>query len=468
MMHLLLAALAVQLPPADPILMRDHVRAARHERVVAALDAWIAARTPPAPPELLPPEGRPTAPADLAALARVRRELSGETSDGDLARRLGAVADALDLRVIPGVFATSAEEGDTVPMEVRVAPIGALAEPIDVELSLVWVSPTGREERARTEPVGHEALRGRVGFTMYVRSPSSARAARWHLVPLVRSADAIARGAAVPVECVARLSERLAVLRSRAAGEDGDEVASDVVRWIEALEQEGLRRVRGPDALLAEAERRLGVEVEGEREGPRLLGRAFSDPVGASEHAWSVDPAGGVERTLVVFTPSAEAPEALLSGPAAWAEWQRFADGRRCRVIATACPFPFGPEGGDGRGRTTLPRFVSELQALSGDGAGPVHALALGDGALRLRLGLRLTSSAPFDGIAWATAFDPEDPGFDPQGIPQLALEPRLHADGAPLEAPGVLPGWVDGWLTELDGRRREDLEAGERAGVPR
>ncbi|HVS09628.1 MAG TPA: hypothetical protein VMS76_07110, partial [Planctomycetota bacterium] len=146
------------------------------------------------------------APPSFEALARARRALEREPDPAQERSDLRRLADALDLIAVPGAFEPAAE-GPGQALTVLVRRLYRTGTHAGVELSLVWIAPSGEEHAARREPVEAAALEGDA-FPMYLRAPLS-EPGLWHLVPVVERDGVALRGSPVPVECVERLGERL-------------------------------------------------------------------------------------------------------------------------------------------------------------------------------------------------------------------------------------------------------------------
>ena len=119
------------------------------------------------------------------------------------------VACSLDLMVLPGAFgAVDRDRGDA--LIVRVLPaytrLYQRALPEQIQLTMIWVSPDGKETRARTEPVHRSAL-VLPGFEMYFHAPPS-KPGTWSLIPEVEWDGVKGRGVPVPIEGVRALFDR--------------------------------------------------------------------------------------------------------------------------------------------------------------------------------------------------------------------------------------------------------------------
>src|SRR5262249_7068973 len=108
-------------------------------------------------------------------------------------------ADALDLRVVPGLFSAEVPDELGTPLTVHVLRLGLQRLVGQVELGLTWVAPDGTESRARTEPFPADAFDAEV--PAYLRAPRGPPG-MWSLVPELRRGTTAARGAAVPVWCL--------------------------------------------------------------------------------------------------------------------------------------------------------------------------------------------------------------------------------------------------------------------------
>ena len=265
-------------------------------------------------------------PLPLATLAEARRLLAGHDPAGvDAPWR--ELVSALDLQVVPGVFAARSEgrgEAMTVQVDCIWRP-GLEREPEGgIEARLLWLSPEGEERLARREPVSVAALRA--GFPMYVRPPES-DAGAWRLVLELRTALATVRSLPVVVECVESL-DRLA----EGVADDADPVPSstrELSQRLRAARRFGLRAWNGLPVADWTATGEVPVRWH------------FS--ARAEEHGgtvWGTSPPGGKpSRVYLLLTTGREHPTDLLAGTVGEA-WLRVAESQGARVLAARVPLP--------------------------------------------------------------------------------------------------------------------------------
>jgi len=170
------------------------------ERADRFLRAWEAADGDQrrAAEEALVAQASPGRPLDrrpsLEALAVAQRVLEGEELVGVQADALARLADAVDLTVVPGCFASRSASALPVTAEVRARFPARLAGTLT--LRLFWVGPDGHEQRARSEPFDGAAFE--LGFPVFLRAPR-ASPGPWSLVPELELGGRSVRGAPVPV-----------------------------------------------------------------------------------------------------------------------------------------------------------------------------------------------------------------------------------------------------------------------------
>ncbi|TDJ76725.1 MAG: hypothetical protein E2O39_03015 [Planctomycetota bacterium] len=433
---------------AQDSLAKRHVANARFERYLALQAAWEAADAEHRAPVLtifreLATRGIPSVYVlEVALLTRMTRMLR----IGDAPPAPGQhLVDALDLRPIPGVFRPGTEErGD--PITVRIVTLYKVRPADEVELSLLWLGPDGREVRARTEPMSSSPDSVR-GLEMYIHAPPSPPAI-WKLVAEVRTPDGVFRGFPVDVECVrpvldAAVDELLAL----------DERSSLAAALIDRVNH-GVRDVIAPPVsdLLAGA----GTSAEWRRLGP-LEGYEIGD-----SRTWVLDPERGRARqVLFVPTTSYVHPAWIFAGSEGRA-WRALADGSGCRVIATDLPF-VAAEGPSLFGlaralRAEDPALVLTLVA-RGPLLGPFQIAILVDGAF------------PFDRLVIATVHRRDRVPGPIAPVPTLFFEsldrdvPAAEVEGEqhglvwvrraapPFAAECELPKWIGEWLGTLDGK---------------
>jgi hypothetical protein len=448
-LHGLLACVLLGTLPAaaqrvdDPNLER-HLRNAYVERRAAFERAWLAADDAARARvrEDFAERRRGGVPAvhhvSAADLATLTRELEG-AARADAEAWGQRVADALDLRVQPGAFEPArGERGE--PMIVRVLPLRAPGQggADEVDLSLYWVGPDGREVRARTEPVHRDAF-VLPGFEMYVFAPAT-DPGDWRLVPEVALGEERWRGRAVPVACVRDLFARFD--RAVADGAPG--------AWKDAL--------------------RRGVEhgVRDATWGPlsELLERGAAAPAppqrsavaGVAAASVALAPAGEARGIVVVVVPRAEDPEWSLVGPrgAAW----RALPAAGQHLVLTAAPIVAA------RGASAL-ELCAALRALQ-PGL-PLTLVVSGGDVGRLPIALAAAGGEPpIDRLVLHTLVSGDRAPRAPlPGVPTLYAVPldedlaRAEVEGAPgvswwrrADPPAIvelaLPGELARWLAEL------------------
>jgi len=172
------------------------------ERADRFLRAWEGADADHrrAAEEALAAQASPGRPLDrrpsLEALAVAQRVLAGAELEGVRVDALARLADAVDLTVVPGCFASRSASalGASVTAEVRARFPARLAGTLT--LRLIWVGPDGHEQRARSEPFDGAAFE--LGFPVFLRAPR-ASPGPWWLVPELELDGRSVRGAPVPV-----------------------------------------------------------------------------------------------------------------------------------------------------------------------------------------------------------------------------------------------------------------------------
>ncbi|MEM7308531.1 MAG: hypothetical protein AAF682_17750 [Planctomycetota bacterium] len=286
--------------PADPRQI-SHLKAVRTERTARFFARWREAsdeRRVDATRVLqeMRPRGAPMGrrPA-LDALAAAERALG---SDADPHDPLEALADSLDLQVVPGMF-TAASEGRGEPLTVTVYRLFDRPAALDAELSLVWVAPDGTRTAARTEAFGADAF-NRPGFLMYVRSPLGPPGT-YRLLPVARAAEREAEGVAVSVPALA----------AGGAEEAAPSVHPRTLAALGELRSAGLRTAELTGAELA---RRLDAG-----EARPALGWCGADGLEPGPLLWGGVPAGASpaepRRALLFLHTGAEREELPWLGP---------------------------------------------------------------------------------------------------------------------------------------------------------
>ena len=366
------------------------------------------------------------------ALARARRALEREPDPALERSDLRRLADALDLIAIPGAFEPAAE-GPGQALTVLVRPLYRSGSHAGIELSLVWVSPSGEEHAARREPVEAAALEGG-SFPMYLRAPLS-QPGLWQLAPEVEREGVALRGSAVPVECVARFGERLdrALERARDPGTSEGHLALALAD-LRALGARTLAALR-PSQALELLERPREARAGG---SPAPLEPCFRDGQGLPHWAWSIDGVEDPEQVAVLLAPPGETPDAILAGAPGEA-WRTFAREHAARVVSAELP-PLGPEHGAAE--------IAELfRRLRGGSSAPLLVVARGDTLGRLQLGLFGEERPPFDRLAASTILGARPQDVFPS-VPRLFVAPggaaELPENAGGAEAAPELT-WVDG-----------------------
>ena len=417
---LVLACLAGAAPAQNallpPDLARVQKRAVRAERAARFFELWEAAsaeRRAATERALValrsdgqPLDGRP----GLAELSLATRVLLGASLEEARSDEIARFADALDVRLVPGVATAGRGRGE--PLRALVRRMGTVTFDGDLTLGLVWLGPDGGEIRARREPFTARDFAS--GFTMYLRAPS-AEAGTWSLVPEVEVAERAVRGNPVPFEIVPRFAERLARLEERSDGTPG---RGRIVR----LGRHGVRPADGrrPSVALSEA------ETTDER------------PTGTSHPA----------AALLVVAPHGEAPEAFLHGPVG-AAWRSLVAERNLQVATIEAAAT-----GDGG----LVAAVAELRRAAG--AVPVVLVARADAVTAVHLAL-VGRAVALDGIVLCGTL--KRPGPVLPAVPTLLVSPYAETrpdDPAHLErargaamaflSEPLLPELVGAWLERL------------------
>lgn len=380
-------------------------------------------------------------------LTELRCVLAGEVEDVAEISPARRLAQSLDLRVIPGAFAATREPrgGEVI---VRVAPVYTrlvrTALPEEVQLTLLWIAPDGRELRARSEPVHRDAF-ALPGFEMYFHAPPS-EPGLWHLVPEVRDGDDVGRGVPVPVECVADLFprfDRLCATEPRDAAE---------ARWRGALERWVRSGTR--DGTVPPVGRMLAGDLDGLAPPP-----VEAPWGGGASHLFEPSgPRDGEEPRglVVVVRPALEEAAWSVVGRRGLA-WRRLAVEARSAVLVTSLPVsdPVGPD---------VLELLEEQRARV---SGPITVVVSGSGLGRLRLGLAHGGGElDFDRLVVDAALP--RPPHRPLPVPTLVHAPlltdgglaRIGLDDPPLHwleraSPPViaeleLPRWIGEWLDLL------------------
>ena len=342
-----------------------------------------------------------------------------------------AVADSLDLQVVPGAF-DAAREGRGEPLTVRVYPLPSLrVRPRgSTTVRLYWIAPDGSEETARTVQVEPAAFYS-PGFELYVRAPLS-EPGLWHLVVEVEHDERRARGLPVPVECVRDFRARVQGVREGIAARGIQNVPwGPVVGSLRGIIDHGIRLQGGlgVEQVLALVEAVLAGESPdlGSIPLPHALGRADLT-------FWAVAPAGEIERVVLVPAPTSSAPESLFVGPVGQS-WIELAE--RTGSLVVAAPLdPFRTEvGEDEQGREVEGATATSAEIIARARAAhpgkPLVLVARGDVIATLRLERAIADAGPPDvdlvvlssERAGAVALDP-------------SLETLIVSPGGPADAP--------------------------------
>ncbi len=273
---------------------------------------------------------RSRAPLPLESIAAATRAVEGDLRNTSL-EAWCVLADSIDLRVVPGVFAAR-EEGLGEPMTVNLDGIWKPAAPPEpeggVDLKLIWIAPDGLETVARSEPASVAALVE--GFQAYIRPPVS-DAAVWHLVLELRVGPGIIRGRPVPIECVEGLGETRAQLAAVAV-EEASPLQRRVLERLRLLRELGLRQAsatRLSDWISLTGESPGGLSLEALK-----YVRLDPEEIVVWEH-----PLGNGQRAVLLLADAFESPADLLSGPRGRA-WGDFAAKHGWRVLAAAPSLP--------------------------------------------------------------------------------------------------------------------------------
>ncbi len=457
---LLCAVSASVLHAQDTPYRDDHLRNLYVERRLALEDAWQQAteadrKRVRAFARSNRAGGQPALYAASAqALTDTRYLLSGsETSVSELTLQ-SRVACSLDLMVLPGAFgAVDRDRGEA--LIVRVLPaytrLYQRALPEQIQLTLIWVSPSGEEVRARREPVHRSAL-VLPGFEMYFYAPPS-KPGTWHLVPEVEWDGVSGRGVPVAVQCVRGLFDRYDQLVSGTT-------ATDAGRWgLESLERILLH----------------GARDAGDPPVEDLLNGAEPSPSLRSVHAWAgkgtcyqLQPQEetDVRGMVVVVSPVLHEAAWALVG-AEGRGWQTLAEDHNQRVVLTELPISHS------RGPDVLD-LIRRMRQESPDL--PLTLVLHGSGLGRLQLALlKHQGEPPFqrlvvDSVLWGAPVRPL------VGVPLLFVSPLeekaaglrrsgVSADSAgpnaslheirsidlPVISGAQLPGWIGSWFELLD-----------------
>jgi len=457
-------ALALGLAAA-PALLQDPaplLRRLRAERQAAFLASWEAADEPrrSAALELLADLREEREPAglrpSLTALAAAGRALDGADPASAVGDELQRFADLVDLRPVPGAFA-SASSGRGTPLEVRVSrlPIAPL-EPMwdEVRVRLLWIAPDGGERVARTEPIAGAAFAG-AGFPMYVRSPLAAPSL-WHLVPELELDGRAVRGQPVPVASIDELDTRWARLRARTTALAGVDV--DLVGWIERGERPAVGG--DPRPWLAWVERLADPDAAADDHAPpgrAWLPAAADDPAAGLLAIEGLDPVGlgppgpASGRPLWVLLAPPEEPSAFAFREPLGSRWRAVAERAGADVVAFDTDRPDAD---------ALARAIRGLAEPGATGpTRPVILIARGRAVALLPLVCARAEGAVSGVVACAAIHGPPEslasldvlwigpPGEETRASEGAAFVEWAESAGEPLVDELALPERTEGWL---------------------
>lgn len=363
-------------PPAADV----PARRANLERRSALLEAWEASdlRRRDAAVRVLAKHRkgaeRPSSSPRAEALTEALRILVRDEDAGEPLSATQRFVDSLDLRVVPGLY-QGRPEGKPQPLVVRVVQLYHVPLEHAVEVSLIWISESGEEHRARTEPVVPAAFLND-GFEMFVRAPSNVPGA-WSLVCEVAHHDVSARGIPVPVYGLDAFEDVVRTLEP------------DVRRELDALVETGLRPAF-PRAFL-EGVGLVATHDTARWSGARSTRLPFESLSGLEQGAlWHVGVSDTAPDRVVLFLPPEdEDPQAVFIGPGG-AAWSSFARDHDAWLIS--CDLPL--RRAEGASFFSLAR---ELAAFAPEAE--VQVVVRGAGLLQLALAFRDGSEPPFDGL---------------------------------------------------------------------
>lgn len=389
-------------------LVRELWLEAPAERREAALRAFERGRHPLA---------RPFDPPSLRALAEGRRSALGESDGtGPLAWQ-AQLAEALDLRVVPGAFEARVDGlGD--PLTVFVRPVFPVQAAQEVVLRLFWRSAEGAEERARSEEIPPEAFAAE-GFEMYVRAPFGPPST-WRLVPEIEHAGRTWRGPGVAIDGVRELRAREARLASAVLRGEVSPLARALSDQLALRLDLGLRDgiELGLGRWIEMAEGGEGAARTGEPELVFLPG--FE---GSGAHVWSLAPASGAREgpTILIATGGREHPLEQLSG-ALGRQWASVQQSLGAVLLATDLPV-LAMESGP-----TLLDLVAHLGAAEGS---ELVLVARGESAVLLPARLREAGARGIARLVLCGAQHGEERPRPKVALPLLVLTSAAHAPAA-------------------------------------
>jgi hypothetical protein len=397
-------------------------------------------------------------PALYAASAQIltdaRFMLAGDEKSVSELSIQSRVACSLDLMVLPGAFgAVDRDRGDA--LIVRVLPaytrLYQRALPEQIQLTMIWVGPDGKETRARSEPV-HRSAFVLPGFEMYFHAPPS-KPGTWSLIPEVEWDGVKGRGVPVPIEGVRALFDRYDRLVSQAGSGESQRA---ILASLERILLHG-----GRDAG------DLSVEKMLEGEAPARAHRSVHSWAGKGA-CYQLDPEEGTPAkgvTVVVSPVLHEAGWALVGDEGRG--WRELATASAQRVLLTELSpsHSSGPDVFD-----LLARLRREHPDL------PLTLVLHGSGLGRLQLSLMRSNGPPpfdrlvVDSVLWGA---PVRPLVDVPMLSVCPLEEKAmglqrssvsvsHATPPPslyevrsIDLPVItgarLPGWIGQWLELLD-----------------
>lgn len=406
-MNGVLAALVLTAAPLSGPDGAAHLRTLQE----AFLEAWVAAdetRRAAALRELerLVPPGAPAgAPASARALGRAWRTLVRRGDEPDAGgQALEILAEAVELRAVPGLFAPSAQ-GE--PMTVHVSIPESLRPAGRVELELRWLGPDGDGDEglpARSSEAWPDAF-GPEGFELFVRTPQDARPGTWRLELQISDGQHSASAPAVEVECLVAPDD-----------EPGAE-ARALRRELDAWRASGRPVTQG-----------LSCGDLIERRGGRHLPFEL-----AGESAWAWRAQGEVRTVVIVLSPARDPLQTPLCG----------VRGEGWRAAAAAEGWLVLPWRVQRRGGELLAVLPQTLRAIAPDlEQVPRVLVARADSALAVAF--PAPEQPPFDAwvLSWWADIDPRLPW---PATPTRVLRLRASTEGQLSSSPTAVHRVVRG-----------------------
>jgi hypothetical protein len=360
------------------------------------------------------------------------------------------IAAALDLIVVPGVFAPR-DSGPGDALTVRVRTLYPAFATKDFVCTLEWIGPDGKAQLARREPIEAAVLREN-GFEMFIHAPLS-KPGWWTLRGKIgREGDATPEGLTAPtaIQCVDDFDARF-----KAAGEHAVADQPGRTRLLHALDLLRLHGLRssaciGPESALFSAE---SWSPAGPPIGaPVPIEIAFTDGMTVDHWAWWIRPPAETARTILLLAPAAEAPDAVFAG-ALGAEWMRVARQHDAELYSTHLPLD----------ATLMETLLASVRTRA---KGELLVVARGDAFGRLQAALYAKHQAPpFDAIVISSYIIGQDPSSVLPGVTRLLVAPGdpktstdktgtltwIEGSWLPLLNEPRLPHLVDEWLTARD-----------------